>query len=862
MVNFKNKIDSINAPVDTNPISIYDKLDRKSEKSGNLRPAQESVLKDWFDSRQNDSDVILKMNTGSGKTITGLLMLESRRLKNNKMQVYLCNTVNLVLQTIRQAEEFGIKYCVIESPSNVIPSDASLGRKILITTVNKLFNGKSIFGIENKSIKIDGLVLDDAHTSTEIIKSNMQIHITRSKHQQLYNEIFELFDESIQSQGNGTYFDIINYDIKQKSPEPFLPVPYWDWQKKLDSITSILSKYASNTNEITFVWPILRDNLKFCTCVISPTGIEIVPFVYPIEMFESYYTANQRIFMSATTSTDTTLIKDLQVKKSAIKNPLIYKNERWSGEKLVVIPSLISPNNLQRFNIVQYFGSKKNSRFGIVAISPSYFNTEDWKAYGAKIATKDSLEKDLQMLNAPIKTDPLVLVNRYDGIDLPDDRCRILIIDGLPRAQTLYDKYIDKITKNSTEYKIRITQKIEQAMGRSVRADTDYSVILLIGSDLIKFIRNDAEQVLSAQARKQIQIGMEVSSETQDEIYNNDTEITAKKALVDLISNSYNRNESWKTYYRMEMDNIDYSKPQFTNLERLQQENNLFKRGINPTIDIQEYNQQFLKFVSDNHEITDEEQAWYLQFLATVNYQFSTQKSFEFQLQAYNLNKKLLLPPVNQQSKLIEGPIRQQRLKNISITLAQFDTFEKLRNYTDDVINNLQFGVKKDDFETAVDDLGKLLGFVTDRPDEYQKKGPDHVWAIDKGKYFAIEDKSEVSTTRNEIYKSETGQMNNSQAWMNENYKNTEIHYFMVIPVKYLQSGAGFANPVLIIRKQGLKKIRKSLTQFINEFSKINLKSIDESFIQSNLVQYNLTPEFFLKEIGEVPVLNASSKSR
>ncbi len=139
------------------------------------------------------------------------------------------------------------------------------------------------------------------------------------------------------------------------------------------------------------------------------------------------------------------------------------------------------------------------------------------------------MEKDLQMLNAPIKTDPLVLVNRYDGIDLPDDRCRILIIDGLPRAQTLYDKYIDKITKNSTEYKIRITQKIEQAMGRSVRADTDYSVILLIGSDLIKFIRNDAEQVLSAQARKQIQIGMEVSSETQDEIYNNDTEITAKK---------------------------------------------------------------------------------------------------------------------------------------------------------------------------------------------------------------------------------------------------------------------------------------------------------------------------------------------
>lgn len=34
-----------------------------------------------------------------------------------------------------------------------------------------------------------------------------------------------------------------------------------------------------------------------------------------------------------------------------------------------------------------------------------------------------------------------MLLNKYDGIDLPDEACRMLIIDGLPNIMNMNDRY-------------------------------------------------------------------------------------------------------------------------------------------------------------------------------------------------------------------------------------------------------------------------------------------------------------------------------------------------------------------------------------------------------------------------------------
>lgn len=42
-----------------------------------------------------------------------------------------------------------------------------------------------------------------------------------------------------------------------------------------------------------------------------------------------------------------------------------------------------------------------------------------------------------------------VLLNKYDGIDLPDEACRMLIIDGLPNIMNMNDRYEKSIANQS-----------------------------------------------------------------------------------------------------------------------------------------------------------------------------------------------------------------------------------------------------------------------------------------------------------------------------------------------------------------------------------------------------------------------------
>lgn len=56
MIDFRKKIAVGTAIVKTNPIEIYDTLDRASDKNA-LRPAQLAVLEDWWNNYKDKKDV-------------------------------------------------------------------------------------------------------------------------------------------------------------------------------------------------------------------------------------------------------------------------------------------------------------------------------------------------------------------------------------------------------------------------------------------------------------------------------------------------------------------------------------------------------------------------------------------------------------------------------------------------------------------------------------------------------------------------------------------------------------------------------------------------------------------------------------
>lgn len=426
MIDFVNQIKKAMDTKPTDPCEIYDNLDRTGA-AGALRDAQQEVLKEWYLNRYNDRNIVIKLHTGEGKTLIGLLMLLSKLNDNQGPALYVCPNINLCNQVINDAKKFGIPHCTLMKDQKEIPVEFINNEKILITYVQKVFNGKTIFGIGQRSEMVGTVVIDDAHACIESIREAYTVNIDRSKHKEIYNALANLFDEPLRAQGEGSYLDVID----QKTSD-VIQIPYWAWIDRQHEVTEILGR-DRDAGCLLFQWPLLRDHLDCCTAYVSASGIEIIPFHFDVEQFKSYSCAKQRILMSATTQEDSFFVKGLNFDLNAIRTPITASSKKWSGEKMVLIPSLIDDSLTPGVIRQQFLSLNQRKTMGRFIIVPSYRYADEYeKECGCKVLNNDLLQKiSTEILQGEIHH-ANVIVNRYDGIDLPDDVCRMLVIDSLP----------------------------------------------------------------------------------------------------------------------------------------------------------------------------------------------------------------------------------------------------------------------------------------------------------------------------------------------------------------------------------------------------------------------------------------------
>jgi replicative superfamily II helicase len=264
---------------------------------------------------------------------------------------------------MEQAKQFGIR-CI--ATGDELPDEFIEGRAILVTVVHKLFNGLSKFRFGTKSLPVGAIVVDDSHACIDAIKDQFVITLRRDKPNEsnAYNELLGLFENELRTQGDGTF-----EDIRRNDYNAFLPVPYWDWWDKTSEVAGILSG-NSKTDAVKFAWPLLKDSLRHTLCLVSGAQIIISPHLSPLDQFGSYANASHRIFMSATVTDDSFLVKGLGLHQNTITNPLVDPSETWSGEKMVLLPSLID-EKLSRAEIVATFSKENKARqFGIVVLVP------------------------------------------------------------------------------------------------------------------------------------------------------------------------------------------------------------------------------------------------------------------------------------------------------------------------------------------------------------------------------------------------------------------------------------------------------------------------------------------------------------
>lgn len=60
---------------------------------------------------------------------------------------------------------------------------------------------------------------------------------------------------------------------------------------------------------------------------------------------------------------------------------------------------------------------------------------------GYQVLSADDVEYDLKVFTRQPAA-ALVLTNRYDGIDLPDDDCRLVVLAGLPARGDLQERFL------------------------------------------------------------------------------------------------------------------------------------------------------------------------------------------------------------------------------------------------------------------------------------------------------------------------------------------------------------------------------------------------------------------------------------
>ncbi len=823
MVDFKTKLAKKAVVRPTDPLALYDSLDRSHDK-GPLRPAQLAVLKEWATLGRKQRDAIVKLHTGQGKTLIGLLMLQSKLNADQGPALYLCPDHFLIAQTCDQAKQFGIRTCTADDG---IPEAFENGSRILVTSVQKLFNGMTKFGLNRQSMDVDTVLMDDAHACADRIRDATRIRIPSNE--PAYATLKTMFATDLEQQGVGTFADIEN-----GKREAILPVPYWAWIRREAEVAAILSA-QSDRKSVKFAWPLLKDMLRHCQCVVSGAAIEIEPFLAPLDAFGSYARARHRIFMSATVTDDAFLVKGLGLEPKTITHPLTYDGETWSGEKMVVLPSLIH-EDLHRDAMIKAFAAPNEKRKrGVVALVPSLARAEEWAAQGALATDKDNIDEAVGDLRRGDYENTVILMNRYDGVDLPDDVCRTLVFDSRPFSESLVDLHAENVRPRSEATLMRTVRTVEQGMGRSVRGEKDYSVIVVIGSELVRLLRErSSRRFLSPQVAKQIQIGLDVAEMARQEVVDGEEPQVAFKSL---LSQCLGRDPDWKAFYAEQMEGIVPAGPNERVLrafaaEREAEEAHMAGDYAGAS--------DALQRLMDAGEVDEDDRGWYLQERARYNYVTDRVESQKLQVAAHKRNRLLLKPPTGVTVTKLTV-ISQGRTERIAEWVQQFADYGEMDATVSDILGRLRFGVKADPFEQALDELSRALGFAGERPDKEWKEGPDNLWALGGDQYLVIECKSEVDVNRSEINKREAEQMNRSAAWFDKHYTGMKATRLIVHPAGKIESAAAFTHDVLGVREADLRKLERGCREFFKAFEGQDLKDLSPKHIQKLVDAHGLS---------------------
>ncbi|MFC3704318.1 DEAD/DEAH box helicase [Devosia honganensis] len=764
MVDFKKLRESKAKPKPTNPRDIFNGLP-KPPGINDLYASQAEVLDAWY-ARRTDKDVVVKLHTGGGKTLVALLMAQSVMNETGEPVLYLAPTNQLVEQVIAKSKEYGIA-AVPYIKGQPLSAEFQDGKSVLVGAYETLFNGRSKFGVRGSGqevIKVGAIVLDDAHVALSSVREAFTLNISVKDHKDVYTELADRFRPAFKDVGRGGSFG----DIISGKEFGVIEVPSWAWHRKLDEIQQYLSGEVDDIDP--FVWPFLRDNLGVCHCLFSKSAVSITPIFPPVDLLPTFEECGRRIYMSATIADDSEIVRTFGAAQEAVAMPVTSTSLAGVGERMILVPGLMKLGGTAILPMVKDIATKLAERKrGVAILSASGAAAKEWTDIADYPETTKAVSAQVAEMQAGDSYGPVVLANRYDGIDLAGNACRFLVMDNLPQGTTNYDVFRMNVVADAAVNSL-LAQRIEQGIGRGTRGGADYCVIMLVGTKLVGWIgRKKNLDFLTASTRVQLKMGQEVSEA-----------VTKPQEVRETILKCLKRDPDWVAYHASELAEAAHAAPVDTvALKVASVERRVFKLQR-----LGQYEKALsaLETLIDDVTLSDDPQrrAWLAALGARIAYQMEDEpKGQKLQTTAFSVNNNH--SPPRKRPMYVARPTPGKQSGTIVKRLREYDQRAAMLADFDEIMSDLVPEASPSRYEEALANLGAYLGFDAERPEKVHKVGPDVLWRTDAEFDFVIEAKSE-KVDGNPLYKKDHAQLLEAEHWFKQAYPGRDSIRVSALP--------------------------------------------------------------------------------
>lgn len=737
---------------------------------GYLRGPQQDVLRAYLD-HVDSENVALELPTGTGKTAVGLLIAEWRRRRSGERAAYLALTNQLAHQVMEEGTKLGIS-CADITGDKFHRSRSEEGRyldgsAIGVTTYSNLFNINPV--VQPSDI----VVLDDAHGGEQHVASMWTVEVSRDEDPDLYAECLVAIRPLL-----------TDLEFRKLTDPGEHTVQLCDFVGRNDCITNLTRALDDSQNDrVQFSWPLIRNDLATCVIMASERRIVVRPIIPATHTHEPFSSSGQRLLMSATLGDPGDLMREYGLLAVA---PLRAEHPQW-GHRYIFVPEMHATEDTSR-RIVAGVWDALSPRRAVVLTPSSAVLERSFDELSSRMdhePRRVSAAEIADSLDAFTQTDDglLAVAGRYDGLDFPDDNCRLLIMDGAPSAISDLERHLRDFWKLGPLMRRRELTRLLQGLGRCTRSSTDYSIVFWLGQSLVNAAANPA--LLKAFPRDvaaEVRWGVD-----QSRLAARDPEALVKMAIELLADEEYRlqANESLKEYQR------DASEEPGVVSEKTVAEEVRFARSL--------WDEDFGASYEIARAIADEAREpgyrawwWYLASVA-AGYQSDTAGEADClkRAAACGVNSGWLRRVATRRG---EGkPIPPDDCGNSDGIWNELDRLgwagPKFRSHIEGMLGLVSQREHKQ-FHEGLERLGRCLGAEATRSNE--QGAPDVVWSFE-GAHFAFEAKTEKGSdgalSKKEVLQAR-GHIDWVKAKLADGGESTRIESIIISPTRDLDAAA------------------------------------------------------------------------